>query len=292
MASGKLSEEYGIDKRTLRRGLVKLIGEREYKGIMDRNVKQRKKQVPLEWALRRLRNAELLTKLSNEYGVSRKTLRSAFRLLIGEGEYSAIIDRKARKQVPIKKVLRRFKSGETLKSLCMEYHVTWETLRNILTKAIGEEEYRKLVPMHRGGRARRQLPVQEVLTRVKAGQSLGRLAKAYNVSWLTLKRRLVELVGKDGYKSARKRTTRIRVKPRRATVGYGSPLAKENGADSLIELKVRMLLQNNRVSFGYRESLVVRGHCYEPDFMFGDRTIVEVMGVTNTEYWTRCHKKL
>jgi lambda repressor-like predicted transcriptional regulator len=293
----KLSKEYSIDKDTLRRRLVKLIGEEKYEAIINEKAKKARKQVPVREALRGLENGQSVTKLSKEYGVCGKTISSVLQDSIGQPRYREIMDK--RRQVPIEKVLRRFNNGEPLEKLSKEYKVCWKRLRNLVVNALGEEEYRNAIRKHRmsvsenvGRRLRAQVPVHEILKKVKSGQSLKRLALEYDVSWYTLKRRLVELIGQDGYKAARRHIRRIRVKPHRVTVGYGSPIARQNGADSLIELEVKTLLESHGIHFKYRQIFEVNGHCYEPDFMFDDNTILEVMGVNHERYWKRCRKKL
>jgi hypothetical protein len=203
------------------------------------------------------------------------------------------------KSVLIEKALRRFRNGEPLQRLCKKHKIRWTTLRNAATNALGEEEYRRTLSKNRvilskeiGRRRLERVAVQELLKKVKNGEGLERLATEYNVSWLTLKRRLVELLGKDGYKKIRKRIKRIRVRPHRITVGYGSPIARQNGSDSLMELEVKTLLESYGVHFEYRQILEAKGHCYEPDFKFSDGTILEVMGVNHEKYWKRCNKKL
>jgi hypothetical protein len=203
------------------------------------------------------------------------------------------------KSVLVEKAVRRFRNGEPLQRLCKEYKMRWTKLRNAATNLLGEEEYRRTLSKNRvtlskeaGRRRRERVPAREVLNRVKHGEGLQRLAKEYDVSWLTLKRRLVELIGKDRYKKIRKRIRRIRTKPHTITVGYGSPIAKQNGADSLMELEVKTLLEKYGIQFKYRQILEANGHCYEPDFIFRDGTILEVMGVNHEKYWKRCHEKL
>jgi predicted nuclease of restriction endonuclease-like RecB superfamily len=73
---------------------------------------------------------------------------------------------------------------------------------------------------------------------------------------------------------------------------FGSKLARLKGGDSFFELRVKKLLARYRIQFKYNEVLKLGLHRYRPDFLIGNKTIIETAGVPTEYYWKHYSEKV
>lgn len=191
-----------------------------------------------------------------------------------------------KKRIPdalFKELANRLQNGEPSTRLSNEYKINRKTIPRRLPKIIGQRKYRKIMDARRSHGIRIPLAqLKRVKKDLEKGQTLTGLAKEYNIGLTTLRRRLPQIMGLEEYK----RTVR-RIPP----IGFGSPEAKKQGADSKLELEIKLLLEKHGIHFEFHKMIIIENHWYIADFVSG-KTIIEVAGLTLTSYWIRYKKKI
>jgi hypothetical protein len=210
--------------------------------------------------------------------------------MIGVDEYKAIIVKRKTKRIPktlIEEAWRRVQNGEQVERIAKEYKIGWSTLHRKLIQLVGHEEYKQIMDR----KLNRQIPdalLGIILNRLDNGEPMTALDREYGIPRLTLKRKIVQRIGRKKYNEIMERTKPLK---RRMPPGYGSQEAKRNGADSMLELGIKKLLERHGIAFDYHKDLHLNGHWYIPDFVIG-RTIIEATGVTMEVYWKRYQRKV
>jgi hypothetical protein len=210
--------------------------------------------------------------------------------MIGAKEYKAIIDDRKRKKISkelIDEAWIRVQNGDQIERIAKELGIGWTTLHRKLMESVGSENYKRVMDR----KLNRRLPetlLRRILYRLELGEPMTALEKEYGIPRLTLRRRIVQKIGRKRYNEIMESTKPFK---RRMPPGYGSLEAKRNGADSMFELEIKRLLEQKGIAFEYRKDLCLNGHWYIPDFVIG-RTIIEVTGVTIEQYWKHYQQKV
>jgi transposase-like protein len=243
----------------------------------------------LNQVLARFCEGESLERLAPEFGVGTATLYRRIPAMIGIHRYRAIIDSQRKKDVParlLKEAWKRVQNGEQIEKIAKEYEMGSTTLHRKLVKLVGAEKYKETMDR----KLNREIPepmLTEIIRRLCNGEPMTILEREYGIPRLTLRRKVMRRIGRKKYIEIMERTKPLK---RRMPPGYGSPKAKLQGADSLLELGIRRLLEEHQVTFVHCKDLQLNGHWYIPDFVIGC-IIIEVTGVTIRDYWIRYKRK-
>nr|MDO8099027.1 LysM peptidoglycan-binding domain-containing protein [Candidatus Njordarchaeota archaeon] len=280
-----VAREYKVSYTVISSVLKRNDTER-YESIM-RNRRRKELNLPVAKLWKKLKRGNTVTAIAKEHDIKGNTLAHILQRIYGN-EYDRIMGNRRRRQAilsVISKVWNKLEHGETLTTVAERYAVGRTTLARML-RTMNGKKYRKLVT----SRSRRELslimsglPITKVWRKLDHGNTLVALAKQYNVCPSTLAK-ILRIDDEKRYEEITRR--------RRNTGQYGSLEARKHGADSAIELRVRELLEKHGVHFEYHCDLRLKGHRYQPDFVFGDNMILEVTGLTTEGYWSHCRKKI
>ncbi|WXG43406.1 MAG: hypothetical protein WED04_05110 [Promethearchaeati archaeon SRVP18_Atabeyarchaeia-1] len=236
------------------------------------------------WA--ELKNGMPITEIARKRKINRATLARKLRR-DDPMKYDGIMmtRRHAEKKiVDLQAVWTELYGGTSLTRVAKEYDVSHATLINRLRRD-DARNYTRVAKKHRHAE-KKNVDLQTVWTELARGLPVTQIAKKYKVAYPTLAGRL----RRDNIKKYRKIMEEVRPLKRRISTGFGSPEAKREGADSMLELRVKKLLENHGACFEFHKNLKIREHWYIPDFLFG-HTILEVTGLESTDYWNHLKKK-
>lgn len=239
----------------------------------------------MQEAAKRFKQGETLAELSKEIKVGQGTLREEIRRTIGQKKYQRIIEERRRNpknKIPTKIIevaAKRLKSGTKIIELTRELRIHRKTLRRRLRERLGGK-YNRIMQ-------KRRIPdklFHKSSQKFMEGYSLSLLSKEYEIPLQTLHRRLPRIIGKKKYKDI--------IRKRQLHIFFGT-LTK--GAISKYELKVKELLNKNKVRFSTTTIIETNGHRYFPDFVIcRSKTplVIEATGMNIEEYWKKYKRKL
>nr|MDO8098036.1 hypothetical protein [Candidatus Njordarchaeota archaeon] len=182
-----------------------------------------------------------------------------------------------KKTVNLRRAWSELERGMSLRIVAQKHGVSHPVLTNKL-RHDNEKKYSELMRNRIRNVALSKVNVESLVREFEEGKSIHELARKHGVDKETLRRGLIAIRGHE-YKK------QIDARP----IGFGSKTGTE---DSMFEREVRELLERNNIQFRFHVKLRLDGHRYEPDFMIGNTTIIEVAGMTTPKYWRSTSEKL
>jgi len=276
----QIAKEQGVHPSILHE---RMQPSRRYDGSRSK-LKETKIHVMRE-AAKRFKQGETLARLSNECKIDQTTLRQEFQGTIGQKKYERIIEerrRNPRNKIPtgiIEVAATRLKQGTKLIELTRDLKIHRKTLRRRLREELGDR-YGRIMQ-------RRRIPdklFQRSSQKFIEGYSLSRLSKEYEIPLSTLHRRLPKIIGEKKYRDI--------IRKRQLHIIFGTTI---KGAISKYELKVKELLNRNKIRFSTTTIIETNGHRYFPDFVIcRSKTplVIEATGMDIERYWMKYKRKL
>lgn len=220
----KIANKYGVSTTLIRARVKEYENDNGIKLediLLECNIEMnnnKKKEYPIDEAIRRLEKGEPIEKIAIEYGVSKSTIYKDKRI---NEEQNGIFNQKyikRKKDIPMEEVIEALKNKETIANIAKKYNVVLTTLKQRIKQyerqnGISIKEILQKENVHLKTRKRDDISMEQLIEEIKNGCSYTELAKKYNVSVSTISGRKKEYEERTGEKINRmKKLSELKVK--------------------------------------------------------------------------------
>ena len=153
-------------------------------------------ELPIDEIVKKWKQGATQRELAKEYGVARTTIdKRISEYYKREGKQRPKKELNPKIELPIEKIVEKWKQGATQKELAKEYGVSTQTINNRISEYYEKEGKQK---PKRKSKLKIELPIDEIVEKWEQGNTLIELTKEYGVSYRTIRNRISEYYEKEG----------------------------------------------------------------------------------------------
>ena len=169
-------------------------------------------ELPIDEIVKKWKQGATQKELAKEYGVARTTIdKRISEYYKREGKQRPKKELNPKIELPIEKIVEKWKQGATQKELAKEYGVSTQTINNRISEYYEKEGKQKTKPK-RKSKLKIELPIDEIVEKWEQGNTLIELTKEYGVSYRTIRNRISEYYEKEGkQKTKPKRKSKLKI---------------------------------------------------------------------------------
>ena len=155
-------------------------------------------ELPIDEIVKKWKQGATQKELAKEYGVARTTIdKRISEYYKREGKQRPKKELNPKIELPIEKIVEKWKQGAIQKELAKEYGVSTQTINNRISEYYEKEGKQKTKPK-RKSKLKIELPIDEIVEKWEQGNTLIELTKEYGVSYRTIRNRISEYYEKEG----------------------------------------------------------------------------------------------
>ena len=154
-------------------------------------------ELPIDEIVKKWKQGATQKELAKEYGVARTTIdKRISEYYKREGKQRPKKELNPKIELPIEKIVEKWKQGATQKELAKEYGVSTQTINNRISEYYEKEGKQKTKPK-RKSKLKIELPIDEIVEKWEQGNTLIELTKEYGVSYRTIQSRISQYYDKN-----------------------------------------------------------------------------------------------
>ena len=245
----ELADEYGISRGTVITRIKEWYEKKEkIKPKTKRDGGQNKKELPMEEIVSKWENGATQQELADEYGITRRTINTRIKEWYEEkGKIKPRISGKNRIELPMEEIVSKWENGTTLKELVDEYGTSFETIRTRIKEWYEKKEKIKPKTKRDGGQNKKELPMEEIVSKWENGATQQELADEYGISRGTVITRINKWYEENGKEKPQDAVKRRRSKVMKDRVIRGPKIVIEYLKKGATPEQILEIAQKNRV---------------------------------------------